>query len=76
MSLLSRYDLMNRPELRREVIKRKILVYLNSSGMKFRLALIEDDLKRGVNPYLEQSVPSVVEVSAVLSDAVGPQTRQ
>jgi len=44
--------------------------------MKFRQALIADDLKKNINPYLEQSVPSVLEVSEVLSDAVGPQTRQ
>lgn len=49
---------MNRPEMRKEVIRRKVKVYLNASTLQFRLALIQDDIKNGINPYHSNSSPS------------------
>jgi hypothetical protein len=50
----NRYDFMNRPELRKEIIKRRVKVYLNANSLQMRQALIEDDLKKGINPLLPQ----------------------
>lgn len=58
MNRWTRYDFMNRPEMRKEVIRRKVKVYLNASTLQFRLALIQDDIKNGINPYHNNSSPS------------------
>ena len=53
MNRLTIYDYMNRPELRILIKKRKLKVYMNASGLQFRLALINDDLQNGRNPYIK-----------------------
>jgi hypothetical protein len=75
---------MNRRELKDELTRRfgtnsgckKLPLNRNEAGYKYRLLFIADDLKKNINPYLEQSAPSDGEVSEVLLDVVGPQTRQ
>lgn len=52
---LTPYDFMNRPEMRVLIRKRKLKVYMNSTSATFRLALIQDDLSKGINPYVEVS---------------------
>jgi hypothetical protein len=58
----NRYDFMNRPELRKEIIQRRVKVYLNANSLQMRQALIEDDLKRGINPLLPH-VPQHYKIS-------------
>lgn len=58
MSLWTRYDKMNRTEMRKEVLKRKVKVYQNANTLQFRQALIQDDVKNGINPYHNNSSPS------------------
>lgn len=76
---------MNRKELAAEATRRygsnrgrkpALPINRNQAGYKYRLLFIADDLKKGLNPYLEQSVPSVSEVLEVQKDDDGPQTRQ
>lgn len=55
----SRYDFMNRTELRKEILKRKVKVYQNASGMKMRLALVQDDIDHGINPRLPHIPPDM-----------------
>lgn len=63
MSLWTRYDKMNRTEMRKEVLKRKVKVYQNANTLQFRQALIQDDVKNGINPYHNNSSPSSVDNS-------------
>jgi hypothetical protein len=58
----NRYDFMNRPELRKEIIQRKIKVYLNANSLQMRQALIEDDLQKGINPRLPH-IPDSYKIS-------------
>jgi hypothetical protein len=85
--MLTRYDAMVRRELKDELTRRfgtnsglknkPLPINRNQAGYKYRLLFIQDDLKRGVNPYLsEQSVPSGEGVLGVQGDDVLPQTRQ
>jgi hypothetical protein len=55
---LTRYDQMNRPEMRVEIRARKLNVYMNANSLTFRQALIQDDVKKGINPYRNSSSPS------------------
>lgn len=48
----SRYDFFTRQQLQKEVMKRKLGTYQNSSKLRFRLDLIQDDISRGINPYI------------------------
>ena len=71
--MFSRYDFLNGKELKKEVTKRVgtnsglkpgLPLNRNQSGYKYRLFLIEDDLKKGRNPYwsdeeAEHRIPSV-----------------
>jgi hypothetical protein len=83
--MLSRYDYLNGKELKNEMTKRigtnkgkkpALPLNRNQAGYKYRLFLIADDLKRGLNPYLEQSVPSEIKDSVVQGDDVWPRIRQ
>lgn len=81
MSLWTRYDKMNRPEMRKEVIKRKVKVYLNASTLQFRQALIQEDLKNGINPYHNNSFPSdddnlVLQPNSLAEEPSVPTARQ
>ena len=71
MNRWTRYDFMNRPEMRKEVIKRKVKVYLNASTLQFRLALIQDDYKNGINPYEQILYGEVKKNEIILSDTEG-----
>lgn len=53
MNHLTVYDCLNRPELRILIKKRKLKVYMNSSGLQFRLALIKDDIENGRDPFIK-----------------------
>jgi len=65
--MLSRYDWMNGKELKAETTRRfgtnkgrkpALPINRNQAGYKYRLLLIEDDLKHGINPYLPLKVES------------------
>ena len=64
-------------QLKNEATKRTLPINRNQSKYKYRLLLIQDDLKKGVNPYcVEQSVPSGEGDLGVQGDDVWPQTKQ
>lgn len=48
----TRYDFLTRVQLQKEVQRRKLGVYQNSSKLIFRLACIKDDISKGMNPFL------------------------
>jgi len=64
--MLSRYDLMNGKELKKELTRRygtnsgskKLPLNRNVAGYKYRLLFIQDDLSKGINPYLPLKVES------------------
>ena len=60
--MLTRYDYMNRKELKAEATKRfgtnsglkpPLPINRNQAGYKYRLLLIKDDLSKGIDPYLK-----------------------
>lgn len=61
MTLLSKYDFLNGKELKKEATRRfgtcggyhKLPINRNQSGYKYRLILIEDDLKKGIDPWVK-----------------------
>ena len=63
----TRYDYMRRPELRTEIIKRKVKVYLNANSLQMRLALIQDDVDHGINPRLPH-VPQDMKIAGINHD--------
>lgn len=65
----TRYDFMNRRELREEATRRygsnngkkpALPINRNQAGYKYRLLLIQDDLSKGINPYHNKTSPSDV----------------
>ena len=48
----TRYDYLTRVQLQKEVRRRKLGVYQNSSKLIFRLACIKDDISKGIHPFL------------------------
>ena len=73
--MFTRYDLLTAKELKNEATKRfgtnsgrkpALPINRNQSGYKYRLLLIEDDVKNNRNPYLsaeQQSPPSGTQAS-------------
>jgi hypothetical protein len=69
--MLSRYDLLCGRELKNEVSKRfgtnkgkkpALPINRNQAAYKYRLVLLEDDLKKGIDPYLKiEPAPATVE---------------
>ena len=75
--MLTLYDFMNGKELKKEATKRfgtnsgkkpGLPINRNQAGYKYRLLLIEDDLKNNRNPYVEQSLQVVLPVSGFRRD--------
>ena len=57
--MLTRYDLMNGRELKEEFVRRygtsltkRVGINKNASGWKFRVFFTQEDLKQGLNPYI------------------------
>jgi hypothetical protein len=70
MSLWTRYDYLNGKELKKEATRRfgtnkgkkpALPINRNQAGYKYRILLIEDDLRKGINPYHNNSSPSDVD---------------
>lgn len=63
--MFSKYDAMTRKELKAETTKRfgtntglkpGLLVNRNQPAYKYRLVLIQDDLQKGIDPYIGTSL--------------------